>query len=234
MEEYFKLFNDYVKKFDCKDEMIIRKYHHTYRVMNFCEQIALSIHEDTKVAKLCGLFHDIGRFEQCKKYHSFSDIHTVDHGDLGFSILQEHFSQIENYDLVLFTTKNHNKLFIEETNDSKKILFAKIVRDADKLDIMNRQGLAIDDKNPIIKEELMMDLFLEQPICNQLITYDVDNLFRILGFIYDINFKFSYQYILDNCIIEKKIDLLESHIKDIRLEKLKEHLLDYCKNKINE
>lgn len=232
MKDYLKLFNNYIKTFDYKDKMILHKFHHTYRVMDFCEQIALSINEDIKIAQLCGLFHDIGRFEQYKKYQTYSDIHSIDHGNLGALILKEHFNSIENYDLILFTTKNHNKLTIEKTEDHEKLLFTKIVRDADKLDIMKEQGLTITDNNPKIKSEIIENLFSNQPVQDQSIKTDVDYIFRLLGFIYDINFKYTYQYILDNHIIEDKINLLECYIQDNRLEELKQHLIEYCKKKV--
>lgn len=234
MKDYLKLFNDYVKTFDYKDKMILLKFHHTYRVMDFCKQIALSIHADTKIAQLCGLFHDIGRFEQYQKYQTYFDVCSVDHGDLGVSILKEHFNSIENYDLILFTIKNHNKLIIEETEDSKKLLFTKIVRDADKLDIMKEQGLTIKDWKPSINEEILNQLFSNQLVHDQTLKTDVDYVFRLLGFIYDINFKYTYQYILNNHIIENKINLLECYIDDERLEELKKHLIEYCKKKVNE
>lgn len=234
MKEYLKLFNNYIKTFNYKDKMILRKFHHTYRVMDFCKQIALSVNEDIKTAQLCGLFHDIGRFEQYKKYQTYSDIHSVDHGDLGVLILKEHFNSIENYDLILFTTKNHNKLTIEKTEDYEKLLFTKIVRDADKLDIMKEQGLTITDNNPKIKSKIIENLFSNQPVQDQFIKTDVDYVFRLLGFIYDINFKYTYQYILDNHIIEDKINLLECYIQDNHLEELKQHLIEYCKKKVVE
>lgn len=127
-----------------------------------------------KSAQLCGLFHDIGRFEQYRKYQTYSDIHSTDHGDLGVSILKEHFNSIENYDLILFTTKNHNKLIIEETEDSKKLLFTKIVRDADKLDIMKEQGLIIKDLKATVNEEILSQLFSNQPVHDQTLKTDVD------------------------------------------------------------
>lgn len=234
MKEYLKLFNNYVKTFDYKDKMILDKFHHTYRVMDFCKQIALSIHADTKIAQLCGLFHDIGRFEQYQKYQTYFDVCSVDHGDLGVSILKEHFNSIENYDLILFATKNHNKLIIEETEDSKKLLFTKIVRDADKLDIMKEQGLIIKDLKATVNEEILSQLFSNQLVHDQTLKTDVDYVFRLLGFIYDINFKYTYQYILNNHIIENKINLLECYIEDERLEELKKHLIEYCMKKVNE
>ena len=92
MKDYLKLFNNYIKTFDYKDKMILHKFHHTYRVMDFCEQIALSVNEDIKIAQLCGLFHDIGRFEQYKKYQTYSDIHSIDHSEIGAIILKEKFN----------------------------------------------------------------------------------------------------------------------------------------------
>ena len=38
---------------------------------------------DKELAKIIGLYHDIGRFEQDKRYDSFNDKKTFDHGDYG-------------------------------------------------------------------------------------------------------------------------------------------------------
>ena len=46
-KELIKTFDEYVKTFDLKDKDILRKYNHSIRVMNLCENIA----KDEKLSK---------------------------------------------------------------------------------------------------------------------------------------------------------------------------------------
>ena len=43
--------------------------------------------EDIDLAWLTGLLHDIGRFEQVRRYGTFNDAKSIDHGKLGVEIL---------------------------------------------------------------------------------------------------------------------------------------------------
>jgi putative nucleotidyltransferase with HDIG domain len=85
-----RAFGDYVAAYDPADPKIALKIAHTYRVADLCEGIALDegmCAEDVDVAWLCGLLHDIGRFEQVRRYGTFSDARSVSHAALGVSVL---------------------------------------------------------------------------------------------------------------------------------------------------
>lgn len=43
--------------------------------------------DEIDLASLIGLLHDIGRFEQLKRYNCFIDSKTIDHALLGVQIL---------------------------------------------------------------------------------------------------------------------------------------------------
>lgn len=76
-----------------------------------------------------------------KQYHTFNDLKSFDHGDYGAELLKKlirNFISIDKYDKVIFeAVRNHNKLRIDENLNEQERLFAKLVRDADKLDIMD-------------------------------------------------------------------------------------------------
>ena len=42
--------------------------------------------EDIKLAELIGLLHDIGRFEQLKRFNTFVDKKSINHGEFGGEI----------------------------------------------------------------------------------------------------------------------------------------------------
>ena len=197
MQEYLNMFNKYVKTFNFKDKMIRDKFHHTYRVMEYAAKIAESIGVDIFKAKLCALFHDIGRFNQWTNHQTFMDAKSIDHGDLGYEIINKECMNIPNKELVLFTTKNHNKLNMDKNHDNEEELYTKIVRDADKLDIMIEQLNCISDNQFEIKDEIINAILNNKMIDNKLLENDIDYVFRFMAFVFDINFKYTFKYLLD-------------------------------------
>ena len=118
MEEAKKEFLKYAESYlDCGKKIEL-KIKHTFRVVALCEEIARKkglTEEEIELAKLCGLLHDIARFEQYKRYQTFVDSKSIDHGDLGVEILKTNhfigkFSTNEALEsLILKTVKYHNK-----------------------------------------------------------------------------------------------------------------------------
>ena len=135
----------YISNYDLNNPEITRKVGHSYRVAEISKRIAKSLNleqEEIELAELIGLLHDIGRFEQQTIYKTYDDIYSIDHGELGVKILENNEyirKYIENsqYDKIIKTAIfNHNKYEIEENLEQKTILFCKIIRDSDKLDIL--------------------------------------------------------------------------------------------------
>lgn len=86
------VFKKYTDNYDISDEKIKLKVDHTYRVAALSERIARSLglgDDDTNLAWLIGMLHDIGRFEQLKNYGTFSDAESVDHAHYGVELLFE-------------------------------------------------------------------------------------------------------------------------------------------------
>ena len=83
------VFDEYVSNYDREDPMIYFKIYHSYKVAEIAERIARSLNREEVVdfAWLIGLLHDIGRFEQVRRYHTFEDARSVDHAELGSDIL---------------------------------------------------------------------------------------------------------------------------------------------------
>lgn len=222
-----KEFNEYVKTFDLTVKQIMGKYHHSFRVMELSELIAKSIdlsEDDILLAKNCGLLHDIARFRQWTDYNTYHDSESIDHGDLGYEILNNYFLKdcsMEDKKIILNATKYHNKLDVPKLDD-RTSLFCKIVRDADKLDIMIEQYNKIDDEKIIIKKELIDNIINDQMCKNEYVKNDVDRIIRLLSWINDLNFKYSYNYLLNKHIIDKKIDLLSIYGETDEIKELKE------------
>ena len=206
-----KCFDEYVFNYDMKDPDINYKYYHSYRVMDIMELLSKKLNlssKDVYLAKVIGLLHDIGRFEQDKLYGSFKD-GKFDHGDYGVTVLKENnfldnFDiEKEDYEVVYKAVDNHNQFKINEDLNEREILFAKLIRDADKLDILYALGnpeikdLLKQDEEEISKE-LEINFFNEIPCNVNYVNSKNDTLVIIFAYVYDINFKETYKIIHEN------------------------------------
>lgn len=194
-------FNNYVSNYDLNDYNIKLKYNHSIRVMNLMVKYAKMLGydlEDIELAKIIGLLHDIGRFEQLKVYHTYNDLKSVDHAD--YSVVQlfdkgeiKLFTNKEEwYPIIRFAIKNHNKKDIPKCNDERVLKFTKLIRDIDKLDIIYLIGvlgelnykidydkeLSLQVRNAIFKHESVDKIFVKS--LN-------DHIVIHLGFVFDIN-----------------------------------------------
>ena len=140
-------FSEYTESFFSSDEEVNRnlrlKIGHTHNVCANITNIAkvLSLTDDrVLLAEAIALFHDIGRFPQYDKYRTFEDSKSVNHGSLGSeTLLKEKVLQEltgEERNLIVQAVKFHNVFEIPRLDDEDIIFFVKLVRDADKLDIL--------------------------------------------------------------------------------------------------
>ncbi len=86
-------FSDYVEAYDSCNQRIALKIEHSKRVADLCERIAKSNglkRDDLDLAWTIGLLHDMGRFEQLRRWGTFLDARSTNHAKLGAEVL---FSQ---------------------------------------------------------------------------------------------------------------------------------------------
>lgn len=221
-----RAFRDYVKPYDITNGKIEIKIKHTYRTVEVAKKIAEDLHlneEQSLLAQLISLLHDIGRFEQVRIYDTFRDIDSVDHADLGVKILFEDgeirkFIEDTKYDDIIYkAVKNHNKFKIEEGLNKEELLQAKIVRDADKTDIFARFAQDIElCKNVLYDYKEMAKQTISPKIMEKFKTYeqanrdeftsDIDSYINIISFIFDYNFITGLKIIKQNHYIERTME----------------------------
>jgi hypothetical protein len=149
LDFFKKWFLDYVDQFSSPEvfiqENIRLKIEHTARV---CENILLLAkvekvgEEGCRLAEAIALFHDLGRFEQFMKYRTFKDSESENHALLGVKLLKKagilsRLSPREK-DLILKAVEYHNLMEIPGCVENSRVLlfYSKLIRDADKLDIL--------------------------------------------------------------------------------------------------
>jgi putative nucleotidyltransferase with HDIG domain len=226
-------FSGYVQNFKYDDpalqENIDLKERHTKRVckeiLNIGRHLGLN-EEELNLAETVGLLHDVGRFEQYDRYRTFSDRLSEDHAELGIRVLDKE-GILDNLDpftkeLITCTIRSHNKSTLPANQSDTCLFFTRILRDADKLDIWR---LIIDHyykKNGKTNGTVTLDLpdtpgFSEE-VYNDLLNRRIVNLkhvknlndFKLLqmGWIYDVNFKPTSDYIKKYRYMEKLRDVL--------------------------
>ena len=236
-------FTDYVSQYDMDDYDIKYKYHHSIRVEKICVALAELLkfnREDTYIIKTIGLLHDIGRFEQLKLTNSYSD-KEFDHGDYGAMILFkegliERFNvDSRYYDIMEFAIINHNKYKIEDTTDTRKLMFAKIIRDADKIDIFEAytylKAYNITNIDDEVTNEVAIQFKKQESVNRKIRKTKADLLLSVISFVFDINYKESLK-IIDE---QKYLDELYNQIDN--KERFKEYFeiaKDYIKERIED
>ena len=225
------------------------KQKHSIRVMELSKKIAEGLklsEEQIELATLIGLLHDIARFEQYKQYHTFKDAESIDHGDLGVEILNKDlhkYIDTDKYDeIIKLAVKNHNKYKIEEGLTQEQELFAKIIRDADKIDIFYEGVVMFWKGNESAVEESTISPEVFEQIQNNIQVKrgtrqtPVDNVLSVLAFIFDINFKTSFEILKQEDYINKMLN--RYNMKDEQskkeLEEIRNIANKYVEQKIKE
>ncbi len=92
-----------------------------------------------RVAVAAALLHDTGRYEQLKRYNTFRDSDSVDHAVFSHDIVREKgwlaACEPSVRDAILNAVLWHNRRDLPPCDDAVTVAAAKVVRDADKLDI---------------------------------------------------------------------------------------------------
>ena len=137
-----EIFESYLNDYDREDDKVRLKIVHTYGVVGQAERIARRMRlseEDTALAKLIALLHDLGRFEQLRRFDSFEP-DTMDHAAYGVQVLFEEgmlrkFLPENTWDSIIRTAiAKHSDYCLSGVTDARALLHARLIRDADKLD----------------------------------------------------------------------------------------------------
>ena len=238
-------FDNYIKNYDMNVKQIRYKYYHSYRVKELMIKLAdiLKLSDKEKeVSEVIGLLHDIGRFEQIRKSGDCSDVLSgIDHADESCIYLfdeghiKDYYDDEKYYKIIEDAIKNHNKYEIDSNLKDKSLFFTKMIRDMDKIDIfkvITDEYSYVYDKNEISKE--VIDSFNSgKTIDSHIRNTETDNIYGYFAFIYDINFKESFEIIKNGKYIENLFSVIKVKEDSINeFNNLKNKVLSYVDEKI--
>ncbi|MBN1925233.1 MAG: HD domain-containing protein [Prolixibacteraceae bacterium] len=211
---------NYMNSFSSDDEFIqknlLLKQEHITRVIGYSEVISRSLEcneHETRIVLLAALLHDIGRFEQFIRYKTFNDTLSVDHALFGLEIIDKE-GWLNELEPVVSTCikkaiENHNKRIIPTTDLKEHQFFSKILRDADKLDILDLAIAEYSPKNKNKNEAFTLGLEKSLKVTKSVSDYVIAgklpdkkdlktiNDFKLLqmAYVFDLNFRVSFSIV---------------------------------------
>jgi hypothetical protein len=213
VEDLKNRFFNYVETFKhgeekCTENAILKE-NHTIRVCNEILSIGSALGLSAAhlhLAEITALFHDFGRFEQYARFKTFADAKSVNHALLGIEIIER--DNVLNVlsppveDLVCRVIQYHNRAELPDEETETCLFFAKLLRDADKLDIYRvvtsyyrqtsdcrNEALELDLPDTETISEGVYQSLMKQKIVNFIHVKNLND-FKLLqaGWVFDINF----------------------------------------------
>ena len=211
------------------DDLIIQKgidlkKSHTQRVIENTAKLAkaLSLNEEQQaIAEIIALYHDAGRFDQFARYGTFNDSESEDHASLSVAVVAEapFFAEMDEtaQQNIKTAIQNHSKIQLPIIEDEQTLLFCRLIRDADKLDIL---AMAINqfrdrsnndmkiimynlpDLNPV-SEKAVKAIQMEKLVRKEDLKTRNDFNLMLMSWVFDFNYKASFTILNQNQYIEK-------------------------------
>jgi hypothetical protein len=192
LNELTAVYTAYVQSF--QDEagslpaMMQLKVEHTHRVVEDARRIMSGEGwglKDVELGLVAALLHDTARYSQFKAYKTFKDSDSFDHAARAVKIIREQgwLQELteQEREAILIAVAVHNKREIPEAVHGMALQIAWLVRDADKLDILQLLEKAVTDgsleRNPEIAWGLQLKgapdgRLVEAVAAGQTVSYD--------------------------------------------------------------
>ncbi len=218
------------------------KYDHTEQVVIEARGIADSLklpHKERELVLIAAILHDVGRYRQLDEYGTFSDKKSVDHGDLSRDIVEAtptlRFLNEKAREIVYTSIAAHNKLSVPNGLTPVADRVTRIIRDADKIDILRLLAAhyrePVERRNPVVEMSLPDEPTVRADILDQLIderSVVVDALANTtelkilqLSWLYDINYLWTFQVLEKRGYVKRVIETLpEALQRHVAVQKL--------------
>jgi len=248
-------FGDYVASFYGQDEYINAniklKEDHSHRTCDEMQYLttALGLDENnSRIALAIAILHDIGRFEQFVKYQTYHDPKSTNHALLGLDVIHKTKPldglDLHEQQLIETAIKHHGIKELPANLQQDHLLFAKLIRDADKIDIYyvviegykqyarNPNGFRLERElpdEPGYSMELIEAILAGQRFdYHRLRTWNDMKLIQ-LDWVYDVNFVPTLVRIKQRKLLEQILGFLP---KTPDIEKVREKVFQYINQRI--
>lgn len=205
------------------DDLLQLKVDHSLRVLQEAEGIIAAEHIAPRQARLCrlaALFHDTGRFPQLDRYGTFRDAQSVNHARLGVQTIKREslLDGLADDDrkVVLTAIVLHNVRLLPQNLPPDADRAARVVRDADKLDIVpvildsldaeghSNKVVTLNTKSdPLRFSEHMAEQLAQKCLADySRMVYANDFRLLLLSWVYDLNHAHSARMFMERGYID--------------------------------
>ena len=201
---------------------------HSLRVVNnsnLLAKVLLQSDEDRHVAEVIALFHDYGKAVMIVQgtespiniQHNHAALSAKLVQQMGFYTKLSTDAQL----IVLKSIESHNKLKFPKLDNEQQTLFARLLRDADKLDIFETSYRFFKEKNgsqPLMTMDLINQAEVSEKIVKSVLvgkTAAVEDMktmndykLLLLSMAFDLNFKYTFRILSEKQFIQKIYETL--------------------------
>ncbi|HEY3373246.1 MAG TPA: HD domain-containing protein [Prolixibacteraceae bacterium] len=187
-------------------------------------KVLLQTEEEKRIATVNALFHDLGKAALISKNIEALNIQR-DHATVSAKIIQQtEFYQglsAETQLIILKSVENHNKLKLPKLDSEQQTLFARLLRDADKLDIFDSSYRFFKEKygiQPLITTDLNSSTEVSEKILKSILagkTAMVEDMksmndykLLLISMAFDLNFKYTFRIMSEKQYIQKIYETL--------------------------
>ncbi|MEE9370236.1 MAG: HD domain-containing protein [Sedimentisphaerales bacterium] len=234
LDRFKRWFDDYVAGFYGEDEFVNAnvklKEEHSRRT---CEEMRYLADErgltdnQKRIAEAIALFHDIGRFKQFVKYRTYNDPRSINHCLLGVKVLRQtkvlDGLEIKERELIEKAVEYHGSRKLPDDLEGDCLLFSRLLRDADKLDVFyvvtqyykqyrdNPEEFKLElelPDGPGYSVEVIEDIFRGRRVDYRRLQTMNDMKLCQLAWVYDVNFTATLKCLRQRRLLEKMFDFL--------------------------
>lgn len=227
-----KWFLDYTRPFingNAESAVLRIKRDHCRRVAEEMTGLARDLglaDDDVRTARILGWMHDIGRFPQYARYRTLRDDQSVNHGQAGLQVLENAKALMAcepaDREIIVAGVGHHNCKTVPPGMPERVHRFVLMIRDADKLDIMQTLYqmwendeikchpeliIGIDLEGPV-NPRVLADIRARHPVAYANIKSMADFFMTQVSWIYDLNFRPSYQRLAQRRLLEQVAEVL--------------------------
>ncbi|MCY1634806.1 HD domain-containing protein [Marinifilum sp. D737] len=221
-------FETYSNSFSSENEEIQLNFdlkrNHSFNTVELITELSSECElndEQLLISKTIALLHDVGRFEQLLKHETFSDNEQDNHIDLGIDLLKSEnvLGKLEEdtAQIIFECIRYHDIDNLPKSVNENALTFLKLLRDADRIDILNilskyyteykpgankRLEMELADKPEISK--MVYKLVMDEKVVSKkdVLTLNEQKLHQ-MSWVYDLNFKKSFKVVSEKNYLKK-------------------------------
>ena len=188
-------------------------------------KVVLQNEDENYTAELIGLFHDIGKAAMIAIGTDSPSTIQRDHAELSVKQIQQmnFYAELTTEDqlIVLKAIENHSKIKLGKLDNEQQTMFARILRDADKLDIYDssyrffkerfgNQPLSTFDliNHTDVSEKIVKAIMSGKPALVEDMKTMNDYKLLLLAMAFDLNFKISFKIMSEKQYVQKIYETL--------------------------